>query len=155
MIKIEIPGRQPLELHSLVLDYNGTIARDGELLPGILPRIAQLCKDLQIYVLTADTYGTVSQQCADINVTVRTFPREGAAECKAEIVRELQGGTVAVGNGFNDIQMFDEADLSVAVLGKEGICASLLQHADVLVTSPADAMDLLLYPNRLRATLRS
>lgn len=155
MITIEIPGRAPLTIRSLVLDYNGTIARDGILLEEVLPRVAKLREMLDIYVLTADTYGTVAQQCAPMGIMVRTFPREGAAACKEEIVRQLGGGVFAVGNGFNDIPMFDAADLSVAVLEREGLCASLLLHADVLVTSPADALDLLLCPDRLRATLRS
>lgn len=155
MVKIEIPGRTPLTIESLVLDYNGTIARDGILLEEVLSRIAQLREKVNISVLTADTYGTVTQQCAALGVTVRTFPRENAAACKAEIVRGLTQGVFAVGNGFNDIPMFDEADLSVAVLEKEGMCASLLSHADVLVASPADALDLLLCPDRLCATLRS
>lgn len=155
MITIEIPGRAPLTIRSLVLDYNGTIARDGILLEEVPPRIAKLREVLDIYVLTADTYGTVAQQCAAMDIAVRTFPRENAAVCKEAIVRQLQGSVFAVGNGFNDIPMFDAADLSVAVLEKEGLCASLLLHADVLVTSPADALDLLLCPDRLRATLRN
>ena len=156
MIEIRIPGREaPLRITSVVLDYNGTIARDGLLLAGAADRIRRLAEQTEINVLTADTYGTVQQQCEGLGVTVRTFPREGAAACKAEIVRSLGGGVFAVGNGFNDIPMFDEADMAVAVLEKEGLCAALLSHADVLVTSPEDALDLLLQPDRLRATLRS
>lgn len=156
MIKIEIPGREaPLAIRSVVLDYNGTIARDGILLPAAAERIGQLQGLADLYVLTADTYGTVQRQCQGLGVTVRTFPRAGAAMCKAQIVRELGGGVCAVGNGFNDIQMFDTAELAVAVLEKEGMCAALLAHADVLVPSPEDALDLLLRPDRLRATLRN
>lgn len=155
MITIEIPGRAPVTIGSLVLDYNGTIARDGLLLEEILPQIEALREQVDIYILTADTYGTVTRQCASLGVAVRTFPRENAAACKEEIVRGLGGGVFAVGNGFNDIPMFDAADLAVAVLEREGLCAGLLPHADVLVNSPADALDLLLCPDRLRATLRS
>lgn len=157
MIKIEIPGRdRPLEIVSVVLDFNGTIARDGQLLPGAADRIQKLSKLVSVYILTADTYGTVRQQCMDLDATVKTFPRAGASACKAQIVQELGGKTTAaVGNGFNDIRMFDAAELSIAVLEKEGMCGGLLSHADVLAPSPEDALDLLLQPNRLRATLRS
>ena len=41
------------------------------------------------------------------------------------------------------------------MLEGEGLCAQLLTQADVLVTSAADGLDLLLKPDRLRATLRS
>ena len=155
MIKIDIPGRETLEISHVVLDYNGTVARDGILLPAAAERIRALTELVPVCILTADTYGTVEAQCRDLGAAVRTFPRDGAAKCKREIVEELGGGVFAVGNGFNDIRMLDAADMSVAVLHREGMCAALLPHADVLVTSPADALDLLLCPDRLRATLRT
>ena len=86
---------------------------------------------------------------------VHTFPREGAAKCKEEIVKSLPGASACFGNGFNDIEMFDAAALSVAILEGEGLCASLLPHADVLVRSAAEGLDLLLKEGRLKATLRS
>lgn len=156
MIEINIPGREEtLRIRAVALDYNGTIARDGLLLEGAADRIRQLTPLVDVYVLTADTYGTVAQQCEGLGVTVKTFPRAGAALCKEEIVRGLGAGVCAVGNGFNDIQMFDAAELALAVLEKEGVCAALLPHADVLVTAPEDALDLLLRSDRLRATLRN
>jgi soluble P-type ATPase len=51
--------------------------------------------------------------------------------------------------------MFDAADLSIAVINEEGMCAKLLSHADVFTLSVIDALDLFLKPDRLRATLRS
>lgn len=60
-----------------------------------------------------------------------------------------------VGNGFNDIPMFMQAALSVAVIGHEGACGTLLAQADVMVISIGDALDLLLRRVRLTATLRS
>lgn len=155
MIRIEIPGREPLEIAHVVLDYNGTIAVDGALLPSVRQRLEQLREAVEIHVLTADTYGTVWEQCQMPGVAVHTFPRAGAAACKAEIVSALEGGVACFGNGFNDIPMFSLAALSVAVLEGEGLCAQLLTQADVLVTSAADGLDLLLKPDRLRATLRS
>lgn len=155
MIRIDIPGRETLEITAAVLDYNGTIARDGVLLPEAAERIRALTQLLPVYVLTADTYGTVQAQCRSLGVTVRTFPKAGAAQHKETIVRELGEGVFAMGNGFNDMAMFDAAALSVAVVEKEGMCAALLSHADVLVTAPEDGLDLLLKSDRLRATLRT
>ena len=155
MLKIEIPGRDDLILNYLAVDYNGTIACDGKLIDGLAERFEALKDKLEILVLTADTYGTVRKQCEDLPVRVETFPRPGAAECKLEIVERLGPGTVCLGNGYNDILMFDAADLSIAVLDTEGMCAALLPHADVLVKSPLDALDLLICTDRLRATLRS
>lgn len=155
MITIDIPGRRPLQIENVVLDYNGTIAVDGLLLEGVGKRITRLKEMVRVYVLTADTYGTVTKQCEDLGVTVKTFPREGAAGCKDEIVRGLCGGVACLGNGFNDIPMFKAAELSIAVLEREGMCAALLPHASVVVSSAEDGLDLLLKPDRLRATLRS
>lgn len=155
MFTIEIPGRAPMHIDHVVLDYNGTVAVDGLLLEGVAERIGRLRHMAAVHVLTADTYGTVRRQCEGLGVLVETFPREGAALCKEEIVRSLEGGVVCVGNGFNDIQMFDAAALSIAVLETEGVCAGLLAHADVLVRASVDALDLLLIPDRLRATLRN
>ncbi len=164
MITIDIPGREsPLVIKKLVLDYNGTIAVDGVLAEGVKERIRALCGMVQVYVLTADTYGTVRAQCEPLGVAIRTFPHAGAAVCKEEIVAELKKtggddadpGICAVGNGFNDVQMMDLADFRIAVLDAEGMYAGLIGHADILVRSAAEALDLLLKPDRLRATLRN
>lgn len=155
MLLIKIPGRAPIEIHHVVLDYNGTIAVDGTLLPGVAERIAKLRNSVFVTVLTADTYGTVRAQCEPLGIAVRTFPQAGAALRKEAIVSAMGSGVLCIGNGFNDIRMFDAAALRIAVLEREGLCAALLSHADVLVSSPLDALDLLLQPNRLRATLRS
>ena len=56
MIVIEIPGRKPLRINHVVLDYNGTAAVDGMLLKGVKERIARLKELAHVYVLTADTY---------------------------------------------------------------------------------------------------
>lgn len=154
MLRIEIPGREALELRHLVLDYNGTIAVDGALLPQLARPLEELSRVLDIHVLTADTYGTAAAQCAGLPVRLHTFPREGAGRCKEEIVRALGGGVACMGNGWNDLPMFRLASLSIAVLLEEGMCARLLAGADVLVRSPLDGLDLLRCPGRLRATLR-
>lgn len=155
MIYIEIPGREPLAVSHIVLDYNGTIAVDGTLIDGIKEQILKLREAANIHVLTADTYGTVRKQCEPLGIDVKTFPGEGAAACKKEIVEALSGGKVCIGNGYNDIEMFDAADLSVAVINEEGMCAKLLAHADVFTLSVRDALELFLKSDRLRATLRS
>ena len=155
MLKIEIPGRPSFAVSHLVLDYNGTIALDGTLCEEIEERLQALKGDVEIHVLTADTYGSVHRQCAPLEIDVRTFPRDGASACKKEIVESLEGGSICIGNGYNDIAMFDVAELSVAVMGAEGMCAELLSHTDVFVPSIQDALDLFLKPNRLKATLRT
>lgn len=155
MIQVEIPGRDTLTIAHVALDYNGTIAFDGALLPGLEERIRALSELVHVYVLTADTYGTVRAQCAGLGAEIKTFPRAQAALCKEEIVRELGGHVACVGNGFNDIRMFDLAELAIGVMDGEGVCAKLIPHADVLTRSGVEALDLLLHTDRLKATLRT
>ena len=155
MITIDIPGREIITIEHLVLDYNGTVAEDGQLIDGVEERMRALKDRVSIHVLTADTYGTVRAQCDPIGVHVETFPRAGAAECKLEIVQRLGSHVMCVGNGFNDVLMFDAADLSVAVLEKEGTYAGLIAHADIVTRSIVDAFDLLIRTDRMRATLRT
>lgn len=86
---------------------------------------------------------------------METFPRANAAECKEEIIKNMSGNICCIGNGYNDMKMFAKAALRIAVLGKEGLYPGLLSLSDVLVSAPEDALDLLLKPDRLRATLRT
>ena len=155
MLNIQIPGREELILSHLILDYNGTIAEDGEIIESIRPRLEALAKDLAIYVITADTHGTAAKKCEGLPLQVLTFPTTQVGEIKAREARKLTGGVITIGNGFNDIQMSDAADLSICGMGKEGCCGALLTHCDVVVTSIDDALDLLLKTGRLRATLRT
>lgn len=155
MLTIKIPGREEMTLSHLILDYNGTIAEDGLIIESIRPRLAQLCEKLSIYVITADTHGTAAQRCQGLPLQVLTFPTTQVGQIKADEAKKLTGGVVTIGNGFNDIQMSDAADLSICVIGREGCCGALLAHTDVVVTSIEDALDLLLKSGRLRATLRT
>ena len=155
MLTIQIPGREELTLSHLILDYNGTIALDGEIIESIRPRLEELSKHLCIYVITADTHGTAAKKCEGLPLQVLTFPTTQVGAIKAQEARKCTGGVVTIGNGFNDIQMSDAADLSICVMGREGCCGALLMHCDVVVTSIEDALDLLVIPNRLRATLRT
>jgi len=42
VIEIDIPGKGLLRLEHAVFDVNGTLALDGELLPGVAERLAAL-----------------------------------------------------------------------------------------------------------------
>ena len=154
-MKIEIPGYKTLELNYLVLDYNGTIALDGGIPESVKERLRYLAQKLEIYVLTADTHGTARKMCEGLPVKIMTFPSDRAMHEKVRILHELgEIHCVAIGNGRNDILMCQAAELSVAIVGKEGACSKLISETDVCVTSIEDGLDLLLLPKRLIATLR-
>lgn len=155
MLTIKIPGRDEMTLSHLILDYNGTIAEDGCIIKEIAPRLEELSKLLDISVITADTHGTAARNCEGLPLTVKTYPTVEVGAIKAEETKSKTGGVACIGNGFNDILMSDASDLSICVIGKEGCCAALISHADVVVTSIHDALDLLIKTDRLRATLRT
>ena len=155
MIEIKVPGRCDYELENIVFDYNGTIAVNGKIDPLIKEKISTLSNMANVYVLTADTYGSAAKECDGLDLTLKTFPKDNAAEYKAKIVNELgKDKTICFGNGYNDIKMFEIAVLSVAVLEKEGMCSALIKESDIMVKSIEDGINLLLNPKALIATLR-
>jgi soluble P-type ATPase len=155
MIELRIPGREPLFLEHLVLDYNGTLAVDGRILPGVAERLTELAGRLNVYVITADTFGMAAVETSTLPVTLQIIGAGDQARAKQELVESLgPGAVVAMGNGANDRLMLERAALGVCVLGSEGAATAALMAADVAVRHPTDGLDLLLHPGRLAATLR-
>lgn len=156
MIRYEIPGREEIEIENIIFDYNGTLAVDGNLIDGVYQLINELSKVANIYILTADTYGTVKNQCKTINAEVLTFPNDNAGYSKREIIKRLGGNnTLCVGNGFNDILMFRESILSIAVIEGEGVSAKLLIEADIVCRSIIETLEIILNGNMIKASLRN
>ena len=156
MLAIDIPGRGTYELARLVLDVNGTIAEDGDLIAGVRERLARLRRDLEVTLVTADTHGRQLAIDRELELeAIRTEYGKPEAWQKAELVRRLgSDAAVVIGNGANDALMLREAAIGIAVVGPEGASTAAVQHADLLTTSILDALDLLLNPRRLTATLR-
>jgi soluble P-type ATPase len=156
MITIHVPGYRELRLSHLVLDYNGTIACHGGLIPGVGARLAALAAHLAIYIVTADTFGTVQGQVARLPAELVIIPAGDQAEAKQALVQRLGADqTVAVGNGRNDRLMLRDAALGIAVLQTEGVAVETLLAAAVAVPDILAALDLLLVPESLQASLRS
>jgi soluble P-type ATPase len=156
MLETIIPGHKTLLLSYLVLDYNGTIACDGHLIPGVRERLEALSKSVSIHILTADTFGSVQKEMTGIPCEVVVIGKENQTRAKADYVRQLGlQKTVTVGNGRNDALMLKEAVLGIAVIQEEGGAVETVLVADIATHSILDALDLLLHPLRLTATLRS
>jgi soluble P-type ATPase len=158
MIEIDIPGFAELRLAHLVLDFNGTLARDGVLLEGVARRLSRLSRSVQVHVLTSETRGQAREELGELPCTVHVV-RSGVGtehEAKAQLARELGAARCAcIGNGRNDRLLLAEAALGVAVLQAEGLAREALEAADLVMPDIASALDLLLEPLRLVATLRS
>jgi P-type E1-E2 ATPase len=154
VLRIDLPGTA-FSLENLVLDVNGTIAFDGEPVPGVREALTVLASDLRAVAITADTRGTARQLAGDLSIDVHVISPGDEAAQKAAFVRELgPDSVVAIGNGANDEEMLREAAIGIAVLGTEGASAAALAAADVVVFDIMDALGLLAEPRRLVATLR-
>lgn len=155
MIEVAIPGRGTFVYDHLVLDFNGTLACDGVLLTGVAGRLRSLSAVLVLHVVTADTFGTASGELAGVPLNPTVLGPEEQAEAKAALVERLGARrTVAIGNGANDAAMLKIASLGIVVDGSEGCARETLLAADVVVPDLRAALDLLLKPERLIATLR-
>ena len=156
MLAIEIPGFGDLKLQHLVLDYNGTLAIDGKLIPGVREVLIALATQIEIHVVTADTYGCVAGELSGMPVKITIIPFESQADAKLAYVKELGTQRVcAVGNGRNDRKMLAAAAVGIAVVQQEAGAGEALTAAAVVATNIHDALGLLRRPKRLIATLRS
>ena len=155
MIELDIPGRGRYTFKYLVLDMNGTITLDGELIEGVAERLQALGNSLNITVITADTHGGADKLAEILKIEVhKLHPGEGGSQ-KLTFIKKLGAeNTIAIGNGSNDALMLKESALGICIVGREGASAEAGQNSDILITDICDALDLLLKPKRLLATLR-
>jgi len=138
-----------------VLDLNGTIAVDGEIIEGVEGRLHQISRLVNISIVTADTHGSAQRlgEGLDINISRIEPGREDAQ--KLALVEQLgKENTICIGNGSNDVSMLRESALGICVVGREGLSFEATMSSDLMVLDINDALDLLLKPDRLVATLR-
>ncbi len=156
MIEVSIPGHKNLCLEYLVLDYNGTLAFDGQPLAGVKKAMRILAERLQIHVVTADTFGKAKRELEGVPCRLSILSSENQDTAKSQYVRALgPKSSVCIGNGRNDKQMLKEAALGIAVVQEEATAVETLLAADIVCPSVICALELLVNPKRLVATLRS
>jgi P-type E1-E2 ATPase len=155
MISVSIPGWGDLDIEYLVVDYNGTCAFDGKLKEGVKELMEKVSRYIKVFIITADTYENIDNEGNTIGFSIIKVGKEGSGKEKARIIRELgPEKIIAIGNGANDAMMLKEAALGIGVIGEEGSANSLIKEADLVVNSIADALNVVLHPERLVATLR-
>ena len=152
MIRVEIPQRGVVELQHAVFDINGTLAIDGVPISGVVDRLKALAIHLSLHALSAGTHGNMAELEQVLGLPIRMI---SSGEEKLHYVEQLgPAHVIAFGNGMNDVGMLRVAAIGVAVLAGEGAAIEALHAADVLALGPVDAIDLVLNPKRLVATLR-
>ncbi len=155
MIKIKIPGKGEYLFKYAFFDLNGTLAVNGIVKLSTFELLDKLCEKLDVYVITADTFGVVEKLFKNSKVNVIKLSSDNGAEEKKEVIEKFGvENIVAFGNGYNDHLMLANAKLSIIVLQEEGLCIETLKNADILVKDIDDGINLLLNEKRLIATLR-
>lgn len=155
MIKFNIPGLGDYSLEHLVMDVNGTLAVDGQLIDGVAAKIALLRDQLTIHLLTADTHGRQVVIDQQLGLTAVRIMPGGEPLQKADYVRRLGSEkVVAIGQGANDAEMLAVAHLGICVMSLEGVAKETLLSCDLIAPSILSALELLEKPLRIVASLR-
>lgn len=154
-MKIKIPNYNTFNLNKLAFDFNGTLATGGEVPEKIIKRLEKLTNDFEIYILTADTFGTVREMVADLAVEVAIIEGDDGTGFKRDFIKELGSAeTIAIGNGNNDRLMVEEAAIGIAIIGNEGAAIDTILNSDLIINNIFNVFELLEEPARLIASLR-
>jgi len=155
MIEMTIPGRGNIKIYNLVMDVNGTIALDGNLLPGVVEKISILKDRLDIWLLTANTHGSQKKIDLLLGIHSHIIQKGNEVEQKKEFLRNLNPETIiAIGQGANDIGMLEMAKIGICVISPEGTYGKTMLAADIITPDIISALELIENPLRLVATLR-
>jgi len=139
----------------IVLDYNGTIAKDGKLKEEVKNLLPLLAEKYTLHVITADTFGSVKKELIDFKLQVKVLESEDHTLEKQSYINALHADEcVAIGNGNNDVKMIQSAAIGIAVLGDEGCSTQSLLVSDITCKYISEALELFLNTKRLIATLR-
>jgi soluble P-type ATPase len=160
MIRIAIPGFGPLEIDRVVTDYTGTHSFKGAVRKSVRARLARLARLVEVHVLTVDTFGTARHELRRLPVKLHFLNDDGRQDKQKQrfVVKYDRKHVAAFGNGNIDRLLLktvrDAGGLAVAVDNGEGCAVDTILNANILVHGSEQALDLLLEPNTLKATLR-
>jgi soluble P-type ATPase len=154
MITIQRPGKDPLEIEFILIDFEGTLACDRRIHPKAKDKINLLSKRTKIFILSKGEKEVIEGSLKKVKADVIYSTEGEASQRKLSFLSQLgKERTVAIGNGTDDASMIGEAGLGICVISKEGAATEALRKAEVVVTNILDALDFLLKPLRQRATL--
>jgi len=145
--------KKPLILDTIILDLNGTIGIDGILIIWVEDKIWSL-KELwrNVLLCSGDTQWTAATIAKKLWATLYNCKDQ---KDKEKIIKKHNAKhCVAIGNGNIDLKLLKKCKLSIAVIQAEWCYGPLLMHSDIVCTQVIDALDMLLLPKRLIATLR-
>ena len=154
MISILRPGMESLDIHFVLIDFEGTLAMDGRVHPKAKDKVNLLSKRATIYILTKSNREKVEETLRKMKVEILYVTEGDSSQQKLNVLQRLgPHQTAVIGNGLDDVRIVEQAGLGICVIGKEGSSAEAVAKADLVVTNVVDALDFLLKPLRQRATL--
>lgn len=157
-ITIDVPGFGKRHIRIAVSDYTGTYSFGGSIQPDVKKRLRELVTLVDLHIVTADSFGTAEQELAGIAIPYKLRTASHDIEKAAYVSQFDLLHVAAFGNGNNDRLMLkavkEGSGLAIAVDNGEGCAMDAMRNADVFAVGAANAIDLLLDPVRLKATLR-
>jgi soluble P-type ATPase len=154
-ILLKIPKFKTIDVKNIVFDFNGTIATSGEVSEKIVKKIMQLTQQFNVYIVTADTFGTVQERFNKTDIEVYIIDQETGTVAKAKFIQKIGAEqTIALGNGNNDCQMLEKSAIGISVLGAEGLSVKTLKSSDLLINDVLDFFEMIEQPKKLIASLR-
>jgi soluble P-type ATPase len=159
-IEVKIPNFGDFVIRRLVSDFTGTLALGGKLSSGVQDRLQRLKEILEVTIISADSFGTAAGQLASIPISPRILAQGSRHDQEKEsyVAQNNPSQIAAFGNGNNDALMLkvvkEAGGLAVAVDNGEGCSVDALLNANIFIVNIANALDLLLEPTRVKATLR-
>jgi soluble P-type ATPase len=154
MISIQRPGMESLDIHFVLIDFEGTLAMDGRVHPKAKDKVNLLSKRVSITILTKSNREKVEETLRKMRAEILYVTEGDSSQQKLNALQRLGAHqTAVIGNGLDDVRIMEQAGLGMCVIGKEGASAEAMAKADLVVTHVLDALDFLLKPMRQRAIL--
>jgi len=157
-IAIDIPGFGKHLIRTIISDYTGTLSLHGKLTPGVRPRLLRLKEVVDLEIITADTYDMAGPQLRGIVVPNRLITKRHDVEKRGFAKKFDLRHVAAFGNGNNDRLMLravkNAGGIAIAVDNGEGCAVDALLASNIFIFGAANALDLLLNTNAIKATLR-
>jgi soluble P-type ATPase len=154
MIILQRPGRTPLEVEFILLNFEGTLGTDRRIHPKAKDKLNLLSKRTNIYILTKGEQEAIRETLKKVKAEVVYFKEGEVSQGKLDLLRQLGAAkSVAIGNGVDDVPMIEEAGLGICIIDVEGASGEAIKKADVVFTNILDALDFFLKPMRHKAVL--
>lgn len=154
-MKIEIPNYGEFKIENLAFDFNGTLAAGGKVPEKVIKKLNSLTTNFKVYILTADTFGTVREMVNELDIEVAIIEKGDGTNFKRDFIQKIGNNeTIAIGNGNNDRLMLEEAAIGIALIGNEGAAIKTILNSDLVLNNIFDVFQLLEEPERLIASLR-